>query len=86
MLCLIGLRFSAVYIYIVLLLLVLAGNAVVNVYINKDKNFAFVEFRTGEGKHSREDVGRGGWVGRYPASRLPGKKWLLMVIWSEGVR
>jgi hypothetical protein len=24
-----------------------AGNAVVNVYINKEKNFAFVEFRTG---------------------------------------
>eukprot|EP00877_Chromochloris_zofingiensis_P002842 jgi/Chrzof1/12559/UNPLg00511.t1 len=24
------------------------GNAVVNVYINKDKNFAFVEFRTGK--------------------------------------
>lgn len=23
------------------------GNAVVNVYINKEKNFAFVEFRTG---------------------------------------
>lgn len=25
-----------------------AGNAVVNVYINKEKNFSFVEFRTGE--------------------------------------
>jgi hypothetical protein len=25
----------------------IAGNAVVNVYINKEKNFAFVEFRTG---------------------------------------
>lgn len=24
------------------------GNAVVNVYINREKNFAFVEFRTGE--------------------------------------
>jgi hypothetical protein len=24
-----------------------AGQSVVNVYINKDKNFAFVEFRTG---------------------------------------
>lgn len=26
----------------------IAGNAVVNVYINREKNFAFVEFRTGE--------------------------------------
>jgi hypothetical protein len=25
-----------------------AGNAVVNVYINREKNFSFVEFRTGE--------------------------------------
>jgi hypothetical protein len=27
--------------------LLAAGQSVVNVYINKDKNFAFVEFRTG---------------------------------------
>jgi hypothetical protein len=30
-----------------LLLSAAAGQSVVNVYINKDKNFAFVEFRTG---------------------------------------
>jgi len=27
-----------------------AGQSVVNVYMNKDKNFAFIEFRTGRGK------------------------------------
>lgn len=31
-----------------LMAVVCAGNAVVNVYINKEKNFSFVEFRTGE--------------------------------------
>ena len=43
-----------------LLLLLLTGNAVVNVYINKDKNFAFVEFRTGEGAVG-VGKGRKGW-------------------------
>lgn len=31
--------------------LIYAGNAVVNVYINREKNFAFVEFRTGNFSH-----------------------------------
>jgi hypothetical protein len=33
-----------------------AGQSVVNVYMNKDKNFAFIEFRTGRG---RQRGGRG---------------------------
>jgi hypothetical protein len=33
--------------------LLAAGQSVVNVYINKDKNFAFVEFRTGGGGQLR---------------------------------
>lgn len=38
-----------------------AGQSVVNVYINKDKNFAFVEFRTGGVRHSMQGIaGKGG--------------------------
>lgn len=36
---------------------VATGQSVVNVYMNKDKNFAFIEFRTGRGRGGR---GRGG--------------------------
>jgi hypothetical protein len=33
---------------LLLLLVAAAGQSVVNVYMNKDKNFAFIEFRTGK--------------------------------------
>jgi hypothetical protein len=40
-----------------------AGNAVVNVYINKDKNFSFVEFRTGTpGKEQQKLLGWSVWA------------------------